>query len=506
MNGARRNSEEHILLGIGVKATKYTIAFLLTIAVFTSWSQVAGAKRGLAYGQHRPEDMAALSKGVSWYYNWYHQPESSVIDVYEDYGFDYVPMAWNGMFDKQAMREFLSAHPNVKYILGFNEPNFTDQANITPSQAAAAWPDIEEIADEFGLEIVGPAVNYCGNCVSEDGTTYSDPVEYLDDFFTACEGCRVDHIAIHCYMESVSALQWYVGLFKKYGKPIWLTEFAAWEGHPTLAEQKNFMVRAVDYLERDPDVFRYAWFTGRFDEVSPFIGLLKNFGNLTELGEIYVNMPVHDPSAYTVVPARVEAEAYNRMSGVSLEATHDVSGFAHVGDIDSNDWLEYNIDAPENGSYFISLRVASVNAGAVRLARDGQTLSTIDFARTGGGQTWKTFTAELDLKAGQQTIRLTANTGGFNLNWIEIAKEIVLSTAAHEERTISIFPNPASRRIHIEAAPEWKKFELLNLAGVICKQGDVVPLVDMDGLPPGLYVMKFISREGKVVFKRLIRQ
>src|SRR5690606_38972334 len=117
---------------------------------------------------HSTADLEALSAGVSWYYNWFHQPESAVIHTYQNYNFDYVPMAWNGAFDKEAMHAFLSTHPNVKYILGWNEPNFKDQANMTPTQAAAMWPDIEDLADEFGLEIVGPAVNYCGNCVSEN--------------------------------------------------------------------------------------------------------------------------------------------------------------------------------------------------------------------------------------------------------------------------------------------------------------------------------------------------
>jgi hypothetical protein len=485
---------------------RHTIAIVFIVLAFSGFSQTPSAKRGLAYGHNKAEDLQALSKGVSWYYNWNYQPESSVINVYEDYNFDYVPMAWNGAFDKQAMHDFLSSHPNVKYILGFNEPNFIDQASMTPSQAAAVWPDIEELADEFGLEIVSPAVNYCGNCVSENGTTYTDPVKYLDDFFTACVGCRVDHIAIHCYMANVSALQWYVGLFKKYGKPIWLTEFAAWEGQPTLQEQKSFMIGAVDYLETDPDVFRYAWFTGRFDNVSPFIGLLQNFGNLTDLGKIYVNMPMHDPSAYTAIPARIEAETYNRMSGVSLEATQDISGFANVGYIDANDWMEYNIDVPEAGSYFFNIRLASMQEGTIRVTQDGLNISTVNFTNTGGWQTWKTFMFKLDLDAGQHALRLIAPSGGFNLNWIELTDEIVLHAEDDEPNTITLFPNPVSDRISIDAGPQWKKFEVLNVMGVKFIQGDVKSFVDLDALAAGPYVMKFINRDGKVVFKRVIKR
>lgn len=337
------------------------VALALVVLGGQITAQVRSEKRGLAYGEHSKKDLQVLSPGVSWWYNWYHQPEAGVINDYKSLNVDYVTMAWNGAFDKAAMRKFLQTHPDVKYILGWNEPNFIDQAKMKPSEAAARWTDIQAIADEFGLKIGSPAVNYCGNCVSENGTTYTDPVKYLDDFFAACNNCRVDFIAIHCYMSHVSALQWYVSLFEKYNKPIWLTEFASWEGSPTLAEQKSFMVGAVDYLENNPKVARYAWFTGRSTGV-PYNALMTDPGVLTELGNIYVNMPVHSTTNYVKIPAKIEAEAYTVMNGVSLEATQDASGVIHVTGLDAGDWLEYNLDVPTADTYPLKMRVASNKA------------------------------------------------------------------------------------------------------------------------------------------------
>jgi len=177
-----------------------------------------GQKRGMAYGHHSPEDLKALSPEISWWYNWSVEPESTVAGVFGNYGFEFVPMTWNGSFDEEKLKSYLTLHPEAKYLLAFNEPNFKDQANMTPSAAAALWPKLEAIAKTYSLKIVAPAVNYCGNCVQENGVTYTDPVKYLDDFFAACPNCKVDYIAVHCYMNNVSALQWYVGLFKKYGK------------------------------------------------------------------------------------------------------------------------------------------------------------------------------------------------------------------------------------------------------------------------------------------------
>ena len=50
------------------------------------------------------------------------------------------------------------------------------------------------------------------------------------------------------------------------------------------------MQAAVTYLEGEPRIERYAWFAGRADNV-PFVDLLGADGELTLLGEAYVELP-----------------------------------------------------------------------------------------------------------------------------------------------------------------------------------------------------------------------
>lgn len=458
-------------------------------------AQSKSAKRGVAYGNHLPADLAVLSTGVSWWYNWYHQPEQAVASVYANYSLDYVPMAWNGSFNKEAMRTFLSTHPDVKYLLGWNEPNFTTQANMTPTEAAAQWHHLEELADEFNLKLVSPAVNYCDQCVSENGITYTDPVKYLDAFFGACEGCRVDYIAIHSYMGNAGALEWFVGLFKKYDKPIWLTEFANWENNPSLQDQKNFMVGAVDYLENDEDVFRYAWFTGRHAG-APYIGLLNTTqsGVLTELGEIYVNMPLHNEDNYVLLPGTIEAEQYNKMNGILLELTSDESGFANVGYIDAGDWLKYGIDVPENKIYNLSLRVAVNQNGVLKILIDDELKLTIQLTSTGGWQKWTTIKEEMELTQGKHIIKLDFSSGGYNLNWLSMTDETVLD---YEEPLVDLklYPNPTKNKISIETSSAIDQVSLMNLAGqhipvTISENQDNIIL---ENLSPGVYLLTLRS-------------
>jgi hypothetical protein len=242
-------------------------------------------KRGDAYGYHSTADLTALSSpgsGIRWWYNWAKTPDSGVAGSYQGLGVEFVPMIWGANFISGAASQIPQG---AKYLLTFNEPNFFSQANLTPAQAAALWPQIEQIASQRGLKIVSPALNYCGG-----GCNETDPFVWFDKFFAACPNCRVDYLAVHWYACSLSALKNYINGMKKYGKPIWLTEWSCLDSPGDAQGEIAYMNAAVPYLESEPAVFRYAWFTGRFNS-SPRVNLLDaGPGALSAVGQNYVGL------------------------------------------------------------------------------------------------------------------------------------------------------------------------------------------------------------------------
>lgn len=490
---------------------KFKYKFSLLLAIFAvSALTVQAQKRGLAYGHNSPEDLAVLSPAITWWYNWSEAPETSVANVFGDYGFEFVPMTWNGSFNETKLRGFLANHPDTKYLLAFNEPNFIAQANMTPSAAAAQWPRLEAIADQYNLKIVSPAVNYCGQCVTENGITYTDPFKYLDDFFTACPDCRVDYIAAHCYMNTVSALQWYIGQYKKYHKPLWLTEFAGWESNGNIKnvnDQINFMIGAVDMLETDTSVFRYSWFIGRGSGITtyPYIDILGANGQLTVLGDVYKQMPVHDTSQVIEIPGTIQAENYNTMSGILLEKTADVSGFADVGYIAAGDWLEYKINVSATADYDIRFRVASTKACSLNLLVDGVNSLSQSFPNSNGWQNWKTYINKISLTSGIHTLRLKAVTDGFNINWIHIGDG---AAAVHEmkeaEKNFIVFPNPGNGIFTIQTTQKVDKLLVKNLLGERIADLQFSTIIDLSYLPAGMYILTATDKEGNVVSTKRI--
>lgn len=259
--------------------------------------QIKSCKRGVAYGHHSLADMTVLAPGISWWYNWYFSPDSELGNSWHDLNVEFVPMRWGNNYDIEDVANGIP--DDARTILGFNEPNFYSQANLSAAQSAAMWPELEAVADAKGLALVSPAVNFCGGGCHSDG-----PVEYLNDFSSACSDCRVDAVAIHIYVECEETspglqdnrAQWLINHVEMYkdafDSPLWLTEFAC-SGNPSAAEQKAFLEDAVTYLENEPRIARYAWFAGRADNMVN-VDLLGEDGKLTDLGAAYVNAPFFD--------------------------------------------------------------------------------------------------------------------------------------------------------------------------------------------------------------------
>ena len=252
------------------------------------------AKRGIAYDLPTTSDVSALAPGVSWWYNWGSSANAGAPqDAGAAYRMDYVPMLWNGNFDTAATESKIRANTSIKYLLVLNEPNLTDQANLTPTQAADLWPRYEQVAADTGVKLVGPAMNW--------GTMsgYQDPVVWLDAFYSAYRARngrdpRIDYLGFHWYDYGLAGQ---LDRLTKYGKPFWVTEFSNWHSQndgaqiDTVAKQKAQMADMVLVLENRSDVFRYAWFTGRISNDSHFISLLGANGQLTELGQYYLSLP-----------------------------------------------------------------------------------------------------------------------------------------------------------------------------------------------------------------------
>jgi len=483
---------------------KFLIFLCVSCFCITSiQAQLKSTKRGLGYNNLLTGDVQVLSPGLTWAYNW-GQSGSNNDAAFQQYGIEYVPMCWNGVNTAQ-LRTLLLGHPEIKYILGFNEPNFKAQANLTPTQAAAKWPDLEAIADEFHLTIVGPALNY-----SPDAP-YQDPFKWYDEFFAACPTCRVDHIAFHLYVPSAGAVKTTIDKLKKYGKPIWLTEFCAWETGTSEGSQEQFMFDAFDYLENEPAIFRYAWFKERgYSGGYPYMQLLNKSleGVLLPMGELYTYMSSYDKNHYFTTSQPIPCKDFIAEKGVMLEKTTDVANHLNVTNFDPTyDYVDYNVDIPEAGEYNVFFRNAFQygDASEVRISVNNVEKGSLLFENK-ATDVWNTQQCKATFDAGKQTIRIDFKQGGLKLNWFEITKNASpMKVENVVESNVSVYPNPMQDVLNITSEENTKEIKIFDMVGKTIFLGTNEKQIDTKNFDKGIYVVHLTFTNGKTFSTKIMK-
>lgn len=388
------------------------------------------AKRGVAFSFTQVTDLPLMSPYISWDYNWGNTPSNDAAMWFDANEMDFCPMCWNGNYNADAIRAFVAAHPNTKYLLGFNEPNLTDQANMTPSKAAELWPPVVALAKELNLKLVSPAMNY--------GTLagYSDPIKWLDEFFAQpnVDVNDIYAISIHCYMSSASAVQDYVEKFEKYNKPIWMTEFCAWDPVPgSVTTQMDYMCAVLNYLEANPKVERYAWFiprSGNKVDSPPYMQLLTHDypADLTDLGKMYCWFSPMDKSVWLRANRPILASEYVAVANnaMPLRPSTDTEVLQQVGgkglmitNFAAGQQLTYQVCVPENSTEF-TLRYCGYSNSICEVLVDGVSQNYIDMPRNGSSTEWIVAKAPLSISEGKHTVTLKLFSGSCYLSAFEI--------------------------------------------------------------------------------------
>lgn len=395
-----------------------------------AYIQAKSPKRGVSFSWQMNEDFDLLGPAVSWSYNWANTPAASQENKYQQYGIQFVPMCWNNNYSPDNISAYYAAHADKQnYLLGYNEPNLTDQANMTPQQAAAKWNDVVDVAKKNNARLISPALNW--------GTLsgYSNGVQWLQEFFTLVNPNDVHGIAVHIYMNAAKSMIGDLQRYKVFGKPLWLTEFCAWDGTSSSAAQCQFMVQSINYLEQDDDLERYAWFIPRWNqatESAPFMQLITKAKpyELTERGILFVNMSTFDKNAVYPCGKRIPAEHYRACSiddsyaSPAVSLCTDVNGILQIDGLALNQWMDYKINILSGVKDF-QIRYTATRDSEITIYRVDENgnetaLQTIALPSTASKTAWTTLTESFTPEAGEQVLRLKCTQGLPRINWFKL--------------------------------------------------------------------------------------
>jgi autotransporter-associated beta strand protein len=213
----------------------------------------------------------------------------------------------------------------INTILGYNEPDQANQANLSVSTAISSWGDVLGT----GLRAGSPATS--------DGGRSSWLYPFVSQADAA--GLRVDFVAIHYYQSHNPAdpsgcasqmLGFLQDVWNHTHRPIWVTEWnngANWTDSqnppPTYAQQQACVQAMVNMLETTPFVERYALYNWVEDTRS----LITSSNTVTPAGTYYSN--VVSSLAY------LQAMPDNGVQGIAQflfsTNTWDTSGYCNNG-------------------------------------------------------------------------------------------------------------------------------------------------------------------------------
>ncbi|WOH36251.1 glycosyl hydrolase [Thalassotalea fonticola] len=294
-----------------------------------------------------------------WNYDWSLTKSAS----FQPDGIEFVAMQWGKWaLSDEALAALAQAYADgdIKYILGFNEPDGEDQANLSVEESLPIWDQLVTV----GAPMVSPAT--------------VDPLnDWMQEFMTA-RGNEVSYVAMHWYGGTdVGAFLAKVDeVYNAYGKPVWITEFAVADWTATTEEENqysdqeviDFMKAVLPALDENEHVFRYSWFSVN--------AAADNFHNLassalfdardmetgattiTALGEVYA---VHTPNGYAgggktpplvdLVPGNLIINGHFEDATLAPWEGYNRSGQIETAEIQATDGVKFGrINQNQDGS------------------------------------------------------------------------------------------------------------------------------------------------------------
>lgn len=206
----------------------------------------------------------------TWLYTW-------SADYTSRPNIEYVPEKWQLYWPSW---DQINSKESVTHVIGYNEPDHTEQSNVSVADAVKHWPEFMN----SGLRIGSPA------CTDFSAWLYP----FMDSI--KAHNYRCDYVVIHAYWGGYTPTQWYNALkavHDKTGRPIWIKEWnngADWTTETWPSDYGEAMTKQYNELKAILNVMDTAHFVERYS-IYNWVGykrmLITDDGWVTPAGELY---------------------------------------------------------------------------------------------------------------------------------------------------------------------------------------------------------------------------
>ena len=211
----------------------------------------------------------------TWYYNWGTTPSGNNDEIRNSLNQEFVPEKWGagGSWRK------IYTLDDVSHLLGYNEPDHSEQSNVSVARAIEEWP----LMMQTGLRLGSPAT-----------TDFSWLYNFMN--YARQLNYRVDYVVVHAYWGGLSGVEWYERLkevHERTGRPLWIKEWnngANWtkEGWPSgTAEQQAKQLRDLQSILTVMDTCSFIERYSIYNWVEDKRMIISSSARLTPAGEYY---------------------------------------------------------------------------------------------------------------------------------------------------------------------------------------------------------------------------
>ncbi|KAF7118374.1 hypothetical protein CNMCM5793_007888 [Aspergillus hiratsukae] len=236
----------------------------------------SSSKRGAAYNDASAVQALGSNGSITWAYDWNMLASGSLPS-----GVEFVPMLWGSkMFGGWLAAIETALASGSSYILGFNEPDNSGQAAMSPSEAAQAYK--QYITPFSGkAKLVSPGVT--------NSPSPGQGLDWMNSFLESCTDCGINDLAVHWYGDSADDFKTFVNQATAFAsekglESVWVTEFALNSdiGGGSSSASAQFLSEVLPWLDSQPMVSRYAYFMCADN-------YLISGNGLTSAGQIYTS-------------------------------------------------------------------------------------------------------------------------------------------------------------------------------------------------------------------------
>jgi hypothetical protein len=184
----------------------------------------------------------------------------------------------------------------------------------------------------------------------------------------------------------------------------------------------TYMCSALNYLEQDGHVARYAWFIPRYKPGFPYMPLLTYYApyELTPAGKVYCGFSSFDRSVWLRGEEQVPASNYIGVSDYTIQVrpSSDGNGLM-LARLTEDQYADYQVYVSAD-TKILALRYAALADADVAIWIDDEPIAIAHISATGAMDKWSTAEIPTTIKAGYHTLRVEMQGGVINLNWFKL--------------------------------------------------------------------------------------